>query len=211
MSEIVLGPQAYTHHGEPYLFQRDINIIKQTILWMAIARYENKNKPHSSYGDDWYPSNADISKSRLFWRIRAGQKILTNAPPTAMSCPWYEVIEDIRPHWVYDMNIMTEVFGVKQDPPLVSISGTSFFKLLETIDENHHVVEFKPWTFDLWNAPNEQATYNPATGQTEMKMINGWWLQRRVVEGEKIYLDIDHTSEFYDNTGLGVVFARKHI
>lgn len=211
MTEVTLGKETYSHHGEPAIFERDLRMIRNTALWIAIARYENKGKKGNSYTDDWYPSNADICKSRLFWRIRAGHKILKHAPPTAMSCPWYELIEENRAHWVYsEPKIYEEVFGKKQIPALVSISGSSWFTLVEKTDEKNWVVSFGPWTFDLFQGPNQVPYFDPTVApEAFLKTVEGWWLKRRVVEGEKLYLDIDHTTEFYDNTGLGLIFARR--
>ena len=197
MTEVVVGKDMGAHHGDPALFERDIKVISDLILWMRVARDENKNGFHKrdGYGDDWFPSYADCLKSRLFWRIRAGKPILRHAPPTAMSCPWYELIEDDRPHWVYDEPIVyNEVFGKTQDPPLVSVSGSSWFKLVEKKDDTHLVVGFAPWTFDMWKAPNDVPAYDPVAKQGYTKTIEGWWIQRRVEPGEQLYLEVGPTN-----------------
>ncbi len=192
-----LGQDAGAHHGDPALFERDMKNIADLLLWMRVVRDENENGFHKVddyYGKLWYPSQADCLKSRLFWRIRARKPILKHAPPTAMSCPWYELIEDTdRPHWVYDPpHIYTEDFaGNKFNPAKVSISGTSWFDLIEVIDDRHYVVGFKPWIFDLYCAPrNDVQRYDKETGELKLVTVDGWWLQRRKEENEDLYMDI---------------------
>ena len=191
-----LGQDQGAHHGDPAIFDRDMKNFADMLLWIRIARYEQEHglhPPNDYYGPNWYPSHPDCLKSRLFWRIRARKPILKHAPPTAMSCPWYELIEEPdRPHWVYDKpTIYTEWCGKVFDPPVASISGSSWFEILETVTDRHYVVQFKPWTFDLFAAPKTDIPqFDPITKTVKLISLDGWWLQRRKEKNEELYLDI---------------------
>ena len=65
---------------------------EQLVEWILIAR--------TQYGDDWLPTHADMAKSALLERIRAGLEPLDEPPPLGLSCPWYALIEDKGPHYV---------------------------------------------------------------------------------------------------------------
>ncbi len=138
------------HHGPPILTRRDESICLAMVEWIEIARERN--------GKDWLPGSADICKSRLFWRLRSGKSALPSPPPTAYSCPWYELIDEYeRPHWAYDMH---------------EWNGETFFaqcryKVL-TRDESGKPsrVKFGPYEFRCWLGES------PYGGKHE-----GWWLQ----------------------------------
>jgi hypothetical protein len=83
------------HHGPPILTDRDLHILDAMVKWIATARAGYKNP-------EWLPSEVDIRKSRLFWRLRSGKEPLPAPPPKAYSCPWYEVVEEERAHWAYN-------------------------------------------------------------------------------------------------------------
>ena len=87
---------AGSHHGTPDLFETDVKLLNDCMEWIHTARKSEK------YGPQWLPSTVDFLKSRLFWRIRSGKKPLKHAPPCAYSCPWYELIEEDRPHWIWE-------------------------------------------------------------------------------------------------------------
>lgn len=138
------------HHGAPILTRRDEAICHAMVNWIRIARERN--------GKDWLPGSADICKSRLFWRLRAGKQPLKHRPPTAYSCPWYELIDEPeRPHWAYDM---------------AEWEGETYFaqcryKTLDRdADGKPSRVTFGPYTFKCWFGES------PYGGK-----VGGWWLQ----------------------------------
>jgi hypothetical protein len=71
--------------------------------WIETARNANPNGQAGMYGPDWFPSGVDCYKSALFERIRSGLKPLPEPPPIGLACPWYAVVEDPGPHFVYDV------------------------------------------------------------------------------------------------------------
>lgn len=138
------------HHGPPILTRRDEAICLAMSEWIRIAR--------QGYGSDWLPGSADICKSRLFWRLRSGKPALPSPPPTAYSCPWYELIDEPeRPHWAYDMG---------------EWNGETFFaqcryKVLARDDVGKPArVKFGPYEFRCWVGKS------PYSNDHE-----GWWLQ----------------------------------
>jgi hypothetical protein len=143
------------HHGERILTRRDLGICLAMEKWIHTVR-ESEGQWHGKY---WLPSGADFEKSRLFWRIRSGKEPLPHRPPTAYSCPWYELIDEPeRPHWAFD-HVMSkgQPYFAQCRYELVSLKeGTA-------IPER---VKFGPWTFRCWEGPN------PNGGN-----YKGWWLQ----------------------------------
>lgn len=138
------------HHGPPILTRRDEALCNAMAAWIAIARERN--------GKDWLPGGADICKSRLFWRLRAGKKPLPSPPPTAYSCPWYELIDEPeRPHWAYDMG---------------EWNGETFFAqcryevLARNDDGKPARVKFGPYEFRCWRGASPYGNG-----------VEGWWLQ----------------------------------
>ena len=138
------------HHGPPILTRRDESICLAMAAWIAIAR--------ERYGKDWLPGSADICKSRLFWRLRSGKPALKSPPPTAYSCPWYELIDESeRAHWAYDMHDWEGIPYFAQCP----------YKLLERDESGKpSKVSFGPYTFKCWMGNS------PYGGNNQ-----GWWLQ----------------------------------
>lgn len=130
------------HHGEPILSQESFLLCQQMALWIDTARKAGGNM----LGRDWLPSAADIIKSRLFWRIRSGKRPLDHPPPRAYSCPWYEVVEEDRPHWAYEIS----------DSPLSHEKGMVYiaqcaYKVLEYGEDGKAtVVGFGPYKFKVW-------------------------------------------------------------
>ena len=138
------------HHGPPILTRRDEAICLAMSEWIRIARKRN--------GADWVPSAADICKSRLFWRLRSGKRPLPHPPPTAYSCPWYELIDEPdRPHWAYDMG---------------EWDGETFFaqcryEVLARGDDGKPArVKFGPYEFRCWLGASPYGIG-----------VEGWWLQ----------------------------------
>jgi hypothetical protein len=137
------------HHGPPVLTERDVYIAEALVQWIQIAQ--------KKYGPTWFPNYVDIQKSRLFWRLRSGKELLEEPPPTAFSCPWYELVEEPdRPHWAYDGHLHEGQIYLAQ----------CRYDLLEyDIETKVHVVAFGSYVFRCWQGPSPHGPF-------------GWYVQR---------------------------------
>ena len=141
------------HHGPPILTERDLHYCMAMVKWIRTARKFGG----SWYDSSWLPDEPDIRKSRLFWRLRSGKQPLPHPPPTAYSCPWYELIEEDRPHWAYEVSVYNEKAHVAQ----------CSYDIIETNDNGNPIrIAFGPWEFTC--------TY----GESPYKNgVEGWWIQ----------------------------------
>jgi hypothetical protein len=140
------------HHGPPILTPRDEQICLAMAEWIHIARAA---KDRMGYGPDWVPSGADICKSRLFWRLRSGKKALKHPPPTAYSCPWYELIDEAeRPHWTMELWTQDGIAYVAQCGYKVEQANT---------DGRPMIVSYGPYRFGVSKGPKDGK--------------DGWWIQ----------------------------------
>ncbi len=155
------------HHGPPILTDRDLHILEAMVAWIEIVRKEKAYRT-----TEWLPSNVDMRKSRLFWRLRSGKKPLPSPPPCAYSCPWYEVIEEDRAHWAYD-DVHILPFTLDDDK-YVSIAQTRY-KVEKMDREIPSIVSFGPYRFKLWKGENE-VTAITANGPKK-EMLTGYWIQ----------------------------------
>ncbi|MEQ1558942.1 MAG: amino acid permease [Methyloglobulus sp.] len=133
------------------LTERDLFICIAMTKWIQTARQTRY------YKGSWLPSDIDIAKSRLFWRLRSGKEPLPSPPPTAYSCPWYELIDEKRPHWAYDVH--------------QSVGHMYFAQCQYDVIERDDTglpscVRFGQWLFECWQG------IDPYQGTHE-----GWWLR----------------------------------
>ncbi len=147
--------EGVAHHGPPVLTEREANICLAMSKWIRIAQ--------KRYGSAWLPGYPDVVKSRLFWRLRSGKEALAHRPPTAYSCPWYELIDEPeRAHWAYDMG---EWEGC------VYFAQCRYDEVLErSKDGKPSVVRFGPYVFSCWF---DKSSHNES--------VMGWWLQLKEV------------------------------
>lgn len=163
----------YAHHGAPILTQRDFNICLAMSKWIATVRAESAKGRAPGYWPDWVPSEADIAKSRLFWRIRSGKEPLPEPPPRAYSCPWYEVVEEIdRAHWCYD--------DVHVGDQWVSIAQCPYDVVEWESAGTPRIVRFNCWRFRLWRGSQDAPTFSG--GVPGIRTLQGWWLQREAAD-----------------------------
>lgn len=160
------GSANHSQHGENgsqgILTERDLHIARSVVHWLAIVQgHDGPTNKRADYYRKWLPGEPDLMKSRLFWRIRAGYKILKAAPPTAYSCPWYELIEEDRPHTCWDDFHLFE--------GQVSIAQCRYELPIFDFKESKGVARFGPYLFNVWKAPCQQR---------EGKM--SWYVQREV-------------------------------
>ena len=160
---------AGSHHGDPQLFTRDTALIRAYQVWIRTA---HKAAP-DRYPKGWEPSYIDCLKSRLFWRIRSGKTPLPHPPPCAYSCPWYELIEEDRPHWCWEEFRTYEPGYFKNPKPLVSIAQ-SLYELVEK-QEGGLMLSYGPYHFKAWRGQAE------CPAMIDGKVIevprDGWYIQ----------------------------------
>lgn len=157
--------------SEILLTKDNFQLVKYVIKWIETVR---KSK---DYSDDWLPNEIDAMKSRLFWRIRTGKDPLPEPPPRAYSCPWYEVIEQDRPHWandLHDLKSFREAFHLKQEPDKLSICQC-LYDIVEFDEKQRGIVKFGNYEFDIWK--ESRMVIN--SDQTHEQEFNGWWIQLR--------------------------------
>jgi hypothetical protein len=138
-------PENHSHHGtgESILSKRDLFIAQCVTQWTVIARTFGG----FGYGSAWLPTGADFTKSRLFWRLRAGKEPLPHPPPTCYSCPWYEVVEEVSPHWTHDCVVMGPDELIKERTAYIGQCGYGIEKETDGVPE---IVTFGPWRFKVW-------------------------------------------------------------
>lgn len=125
-----------SHHGDPILTKRDMSLLEAYTTWRATVAKENG-------GVLTLPGPPDWLKSRLFWRIRSGKAPLKYAPPTAYSCPWYELIEVAGPHDTWET--------IRIADGNVHIAQCRYDMIRKEGDI--WIVGFGPYRFKAWNGP----------------------------------------------------------
>lgn len=179
-----LGKQTGSHHGDPQLFERDVKLLRDYQLWIktaneASAKLFAKNGYQNTYGKEWVPSEADIAKSRLFWRIRSGKPPLPEAPPTAYSCSWYELIEVPGPHSTFEeIRVYRDDHWLGSKGPMASVAQ-SLYSVLEEHDDGSVILQYNCYKFKAWNAPipTRSLVTDPSTGERNVidtEMPGGW-------------------------------------
>lgn len=173
----------YCHHDTLALTERDITLMYAFQLWVDTVRKSPR------YSEAWLPSEIDIIKSRLFWWIRSGNTPLPHPPPTAYSCPWYEVITETGLHGALELSIMPPegfngVFAGK-----INISQC-MYNLIDKISDEELIVGFGPYkwraTRSLELYAKRLALYNPRQPDIEVRILkegfrdaySGWFLER---------------------------------
>lgn len=151
------------HHGPPVLTERDMKICLAMVEWIRLVRGLNR----SDYPKHWLPSFADLCKSRLFWRLRSGKKPLPEPPPTAFSCPWYEVVDEAdRAHWAYEMHEYEGKCFVAQCPYTIlerdeggvpSVIGYGSYRFTLRSGQSPYGGSHSGWWIQLQTAPTVAA------------------------------------------------------
>lgn len=162
------------------------------ILFIKTAREANQGRKTlgGQYGDDWFPTISDWTKSALFERIRSGKDPLPEPPPLGYSCPWYAVVEDQTPHvipfgaefgnpwkrWNFDADVLAKL---PQHDDFVSILQNTY-EIVErkgegkeailTIKDRGHDTDYrwKLWFDPTWKHPTSQSP----------DMQNGAWMMQ---------------------------------
>lgn len=152
--------------------EETVRIVQAAVRWADIARKER-------YGADWSPSAADVHKSCLLYRLLSGKEPLPLPPPTMMSDPWYELIENGAAYFVPE--IFSEVSPYGDDH--LNIAGDPKWRVLECHGDEY-VLEHDgaPGTWDLrrLSADEERPKVGTsiASGKPEA-LLATWTLKRR--------------------------------
>jgi len=156
----------------------DFRLVVNLISWIRTARKWRYNAFQPK--GDWLPGAPDVLKSRLFWRLRTGQDPLDYPPPTAFSCPWYELIEDNRAHWAYEAFVFVPKdgsrIGDEIEAPVMSIAQCSYV-VVDMADGVPSKVSFGPYVFKVWKDKVATPSYNNTLKAVETILVDGWWLQ----------------------------------
>jgi hypothetical protein len=148
--------QSIAHHGPPIFTDRDLHTCIAMRLWIETARKGNPKH----YGENWLPSEVDMIKSRLFWRLRSGKQPLPEAPPRAYSCPWYEVVEEDRPHFCREMFVVENIAHIAQ----------CAYQIEKMEGDEPSIIKYNCYSFKVWRG--NSSTVREFEGQV------GVWLQR---------------------------------
>lgn len=152
------------HHGAPILTRRDYGHCVAMVKWIETARASGL----VGYGPEWLPTGVDIEKSRLFWRLRSGKAPLPHAPPTCYSCPWYEVVEELTPHWTHECWVGGKEMLLHKLHAFIGQCPYEVEKINHS-DGSPEIVTFGPWRFKVWAGKHPQ---NPT--------VDGFYIQRIV-------------------------------
>ena len=159
--------------------------------WVMTVRQVHKNGTMPGmYGPDWFPTSSDFYKSALFERIRSGLKPLPEPPPVGLACPWYAVVEDPGPHFVYDVKEAGEFGQWFEDLPVkptvdVFVLNTGY-RVTEKIGPKNLIIRDgrhnTSYRFRLWYDPEFTWPGRVSAGYTARK---GGWLMQNVEFGEQ--------------------------
>jgi hypothetical protein len=146
-------------------------LFDQIMLWIRTARKAGAKYGLPYYSDSWLPSVPDFEKSALLERIRSGLMPMEEPPPVGYSCPWYALVEDHGPHYVFDVHMQSGSQFLCENEVLVA---QNVYIIYERISEKELIVGDKRGTsyrFRLWFDPDwrHPTAYRPEDG--------GWLIQ----------------------------------
>jgi hypothetical protein len=149
-------------------------LCRQMRLWIETVRDTGAKLGLTHYGSDWLPGDPDWHKSALFERIRSGLQPLGEPPPVGLACPWYAVVEDAGPHYVFDVQIEPEWYG---ENTVVALSNP--YTIYERLGDKDFIVGDRSGTsyrFRLWFDPDWRHPQSPDNPRFQ----GGWFLQNVV-------------------------------
>ena len=145
-------------------------LFEQVMLWIRTVRETGAKYGLMQYGSDWLPSSADFDKSALLERIRSGHKPLDEPPPVAYSCPWYAVVEDRGPHYIFDVTTSANYLA----PDEIAVAQNRF-KIYERNSDTDFIVgdiRGTSYRFHLWY----DADWEPRS-IAQIPRKGGWFIQ----------------------------------
>lgn len=149
--------------------EEEMRTARLVVTWIRTARGSSVGYPA-----DWLPSESDFTKSALFERLRSGKEPLPEPPPLGMSCPWYAVVEDPGPHYVFDVHIPDDRH-LGPDPIVVL---QNVYRIVERCGPQSFVVKDArdtSYRFALW--------YDAEWRHPGGRIVGGWFM--RNVEFER--------------------------
>jgi hypothetical protein len=143
-------------------------LFRQIMLWIRTVREAGVRYGNPFYGPDWLPSDADFNKSALLERIRSGLQPMDEPPPVGFACPWYALVEDAGPHYIFEVWFKDNCAIINQNP----------FTLYEKLGEKEYIVgdargtsyRFRLWFDPDWRHPSEKAAQLA-------RFQGGWFMQ----------------------------------
>lgn len=161
--------------GLAYLGPHYEKLIDCIVTWLAIKAQ------NAQPGWNHAPSHADFSKSRLFWRLRTGQRPLPEPPPTAFSCPWYEVVEIPGPHDCFEV-------WFDGDKAIINQCGYEITHLSAPLHKQGAVnrVKFGSIEYALWRDVEKRISkmiFDPGDNEPLKKSLReqesfGWYIEK---------------------------------
>lgn len=134
----------------------EMKIARNVVRWIETAR-------SAGYPIDWLPSDADVSKSALLERLRSGKEPLGEPPPLGLSCPWYAVVEDPGPHYVFEVYEDKDTVAVLQN----------LYKIVRRFSEHKFIIRDgrrdTSYRFSLW--------YDADWRHPSGRIVGGWFMQ----------------------------------
>lgn len=150
--------------------QEEHELFRQIMLWISTVRETGKKYGLVYYGSDWLPSDADFSKSALFERIRSGLRPMDEPPPVGYSCPWYALVEDKGPHYIFDVTEDADFIEENQ-----VLAAQNRFTIHERRGDKDYIVgdiRGTSYRFRLWY----DAEWQPRSLAQEPRK-GGWFMQ----------------------------------
>jgi hypothetical protein len=147
--------------------------IRQVLLWIRTVRDTGIKYGLVQYPSDWLPSDIDCAKSALLERIRNGLTPMDEPPPVAYSCPWYALVEDEGPHYIFDVHQSGQFLAQGQ----IAVAQNVFMIYERKSDTDLIVGDSRgtSYRFRLWYDPD---WYNRgSTLPIENRPRGGWFLQ----------------------------------
>ncbi len=131
------------------LSKNDLNFADLLLKYIRTARESNIGSIF--YNETWLPSSSDLLKSALFERLRSGLEPLPEAPPLGYSCPWYALIEDTGPHYVYDCYFKNDEITILQNTYEILENDNSVYIVKDKIKNTSY--RFKVFYDAEWQHP----------------------------------------------------------
>ena len=144
--------------------------VNAVIKWIETVR----DTPKTGYPSDWLPGTHDAPKSALLERLRNGKAPLEYPPPLGMSCPWYAVVEDPGPHYVFDFRVdkFPQYTLPGEEPRDRAFIYQSLYEIEESRDNEYIVRDGRhdtPYRFRVW--------YDKDWKHPNGRIEGGWFMQ----------------------------------
>jgi len=133
------------------LSKDDLKLSSILLKYIRTVRETNLRTHSLLYNEMWLPSEVDIIKSALFERLRSGLEPLSEPPPLGYSCPWYALIEDAGPHYIFDCYFNDDKINILQNMYEI-VEKTEDFYIVKDASKNTSY-RFKVFYDKEWEHP----------------------------------------------------------